>query len=361
MIFRQTFDDRPVPVVRALLQLAAALLLVSIAVASPADAQEHPLSVARSVPAAWGGSNSTAVLGAVRCDAKGDLYFRLVPPFADTATANLAAISEVTSDGRAGPQFSASAVPGFEASRDFFGGFSVDAAGNVLFLFRQCPESAGSSCHEAVARFGPDGKFESSTILGTGDFDPQHLVALASGNLFVSGIKTTADRARVPEAAVYSVRGQLLTEVNLPDSSSLPQPSGLVPEGARTIIATDGNHTAYLTRNMRHAELYTINEQGQVLAHPPLTQPFADALPEDIRFDGGGRVLVQFAKYGPQGATYPGYFFSLVEAATGKTISTFTGDVSAGGLVGCLLPGTGLEFLATDQRGAAEIRFDPLQ
>jgi hypothetical protein len=331
---------------RTLLQLAVVLLSVGIVAANPADAQQHSLRAARSVPAAWGGSTVTAVLGALSCDAEGNLYFRLVPPFADTATSNLAAVSEVTRDGRAGPQFFASDIPGFEASRDFFGSFTVESAGDVLFLYRSCPDSPGP-CHEAIARFGPDGKFKSSIALATGDFDPQQAVAFPSGTLFLSGIKTTADRTRLPEAAIYGARGQLLTEVSLPDSSSLPEPSGLAPEGARTIVTTDGNHLAYLTRNMRRAVLYTINERGQVLAHPPLAQPFVNAVPEDIRFAGGGRVLVQFAKRDPQGASYPGYFFSLVDAATGKAASTYTGDASAGGLVGCLLPGSGLEFLVS--------------
>lgn len=342
----------------------AALILgaSSLALSQGAKPGARDLVLKQSVRSAWEGPPSYGILGPVRCDAQGNLYLRPIAPL-QVSTAS-APVVKIPANGSVGPTFSPTSIPGFNDQADALGGFAVDSRGEVRFIVRKCKANS-PECGVEVARFGPDGAFRSVARLAGQDFMPEQLAAFPDGRIFVTGFGTKGT-STVQYAAVYSADGRLVARVHLPGDASVPrQPMGSVGHGAGiAFIASGPDGTLLLARPVLRATLYAIDGNGKLVSHVPIAPPFPNGVPVGVRYIGNGRALLQFATRSPRGlVTSHGYFFEVVEAATGKLLGNYRADAKSGGVLACYAPKRGLEFL-TSTGGAGGrgplIRFDAL-
>lgn len=334
---------------------------------APALSQSHKpsdrsLVLKQSIRPAWEGPASYGIFGTARCDAQGKLYLRPVTPVQESAAA--APVVEIPASGAVGPTFSPASIPGFNDQTDPIGSFAPNADGGVQFVYRKC-KANWPGCGVQVAKFRPDGAFQSVSKLAGPDFRPEQVAVFPDGRLFVTGF-TTAGTSTVQYAAVYASDGTLVARVSLPADARVPgQPMGHVGQGAGiAFVASGPGSTILLVRPVFKAMLYAVDEAGKVVSHAPVTAPFPNGVPVGVRYVGDSHALLQFATRNPRGqVTSEGYFFAVVDVATGKSLGNYRADARSGGVLGCYLPKKGLEFLTSTGGSGGRgpiIRFDSL-
>ncbi len=279
----------------------------------------------------------------VKCDTKGNVYFRMhhnTDFFSQP-------ITKISREGKSAKPFSIRSAPEFEKGATY--DWAVGPTGDVFLL------GAKTIGERHIVKFNRDGEYESVFLLEP-YLEPRHIAAFASGELLVSGSALSPDGKRTGKLllALYDRRGKFVREISLPRDGEIPgeptgEPTGEPIEGAghtfshsTAVAADDGN--IYLMRSTTTPVVYVLSPAGTVLRRLVIPPPAQDLRVSTMKV-AGGRIAIQFLQVDSEGHTEK-HIFLMVDAVTGEKFANYVSTPETGGAWACYTP-EGFTFLGS--------------
>lgn len=280
----------------------------------------------------------------VKCDAKGNVYFRMH----HNTDFYGQPITKISREGKSAKPFSIRSAPEFEKGATY--DWAVGSSGDVFLL------GAKTIGERHIVKFSRDGEYESVFLLEP-YLEPRHIAAFPSGELLVSGSELSP-RDREPTGklllALYDRRGKFVREISLPRDAEIPgeptgEPTGERIEGAgyafshsTAVAADDGN--IYLMRGTTTPVVYVLSPAGTVLRRLVIQPPAQDLRVSTMKA-AGGRIAIQFLQVDSEGRTEKDIFL-MVDAVTGEKFANYVSTPGTGGVWACYTP-EGFTFLGS--------------
>ncbi len=281
----------------------------------------------------------------VKCDAKGNVYFRMhhMTDFYGQP------VTKVSREGKLAGEFSIRSAPEFEEGGTY--DWVVSPEGEVFLL------GAKSVEERHIVKFSPDGEYDSAFLLEP-YLEPRHIAVFPSGELLISGGELSP-RDREPTGklllALYDRRGKFLREISLPRDVENPKEppagesesasaakEGYVLTHSTAVAAEDGN--MYLMRATTSPVVYVISPAGAVLRRLVIPPPEQELRVNTMKV-AGGRIAIQFLQVDSEGRTEK-HIFLMVDAVTGEKFANYLSTPEIGGAWACYTP-EGFTFLGS--------------
>lgn len=276
-------------------------------------------------------ANPTAIVFPVKCDDRGNVYFR----FSARGPGKFDVV-KIAPDGSQKAMYAYSGVA--DIKDDTLLAASAGDHGEMYELLRAPGQRV------LLLRFSENGQLESRTEIDSPEpFTPAQLDVLPNGTLFVSGTligEKTGQRAGEPVNAFYDPGGRWLKEIRLKkDSGLLKQPlttsdrtgsQNRAVHFGRTAVGDDGN--LYVMRAVSPAVVYVISPGGKVERTLTVHAPADGAVPFAL-LAHGGRVAVEFDF--PTSPDVSDTRIRLVDSHSGQAITDYEVTTDLGEAVAC--------------------------
>ena len=307
-------------------------LLAVIVLALSAGAQDSKSVVAQTAApvssqilqfqSSFGIAFKGSVAEGIKCDARGNIYARLVSPSSSETYhgTGFLPVTRIKPDGTINGFFTVTAdFPNFTVS-DFF----VMDDGTVFQAARSVSE--GDNYVVSFSDRVPAGK---AVRVNADPFVAHKIVVFKTGEFLLSG--TRGDQNLTPYTAVFSPSGKLIKSIYEPEDEEAKQKAARLrtdvaldhPQHGNSFVirgdaalGSDGN--AYLLRAGDPASIYVISNKGQVLRKLTVPSP-SPGLVARVLKASSDRLAVGFLKRGmTQGAIvitdYSGHLLTILEA-----------------------------------------------
>jgi hypothetical protein len=366
----------PFGVSPALAALFGVIALLAVAAAAQeVQVPKKPLRLLQETPIRLP-SSMTALAGAPQCDNNGGLYFRASRNGASSPQGT--PVVEFSSTGFLSRTFSLSSVPGYDLSTTAsVSDFVVTGAGQVYFLATKDSVN-GPDPELDVIRFSSGARYLSTLTLSH-FFLPRRVAVLTGGSFFLLALDRDSylslqSRKFVPASFVYpvglffGVKGKLLREIALPDTTHSPA----LVAASETVNSTDGrpanddppfvttayDGSIYVTRHVRgRLAVYVITDSGATVYSVTVDPPFPHAVVAGIAPDGPRKLVIEFVRPAAGAAIDDSQaVFSVIDAESGIRLTDYQASPESTGILGCPTP-VGFELLSRQPGGKLAIRF----
>lgn len=365
----------PYAVFPALAALFGVLALLSVAAtAQEVQVPKKNLRLLQEIPVRLPSSLSP-LPGAPQCDYNGDLYFRVRQNGSSTPQGT--PVIEVSSTGFLNQTFSLSSVPGYDLSTTAsIYDYVVSGDGQVYFLASK-DSVYGPDPDLDIIRFSSGARYQSKLTLSH-FFLPRRLAVLSGGSVFLlaldrDGFLSRRSRKFVPASFIYPVglffglKGKLLREIALPDTTQAPalinasetgKTDGRRANGDPPFVAASYDGTIYVTRHDRgRLAVYVITDSGATVYSVRVDPPFPHAVVAGIAPDGPSKFVIEFVRQTSGAAIDDSQaVFSVVDADSGIRLTDYQASPETTGILGCPTP-VGFELLSRQPGGKLAIRF----
>jgi len=335
------------------------------------DVPKLQLKIKGQIPVS--GGLAALFLDPVRCDAKGNVYLRIV----EGTDAYASPVTKISREGKVAAVFSSTAVSGFEKSQLI--SFAVGLRGEVYGLVLRL---VSGQREIDVLTFADDGTFRFATKLEP-VFTPIHLAVFQTGDFLVSGWKPIPNPAppapgpspvapsysspggagqRTPRTpppvepftAVVDRSGRVLKEITLDQEGASSDPAGSsrtrgfpsVEIALGEAAPGDDGNIYLMFRKATAPQVYVISAAGIVVRSFKVAPPNENDQEVAMAYSVGGKLIFEFQhKIDDRTTDWKNAIFSVVDAETGARELDYQSSAEIGGGYSCYSPNDGFTFI----------------
>ncbi len=339
----------------ARLRVTVCAVLATLGTGTALRGQAPELRATKTVPIA--GMGPVALLNDVKCDANGDLYFRVMPP--NNPDPLRAPVVEVSPSGKRKAVFSLASVTDNPAvQKGDIADFAVTQFGEVVLLV-STRASKGGKGKNYLVDFNDDGSYGDLTKLPS-DLWPLKFVMFPDSESLISGMMMgQGGEAGRASLAVFDAQGRFAKEVEVASFKKLSWSGGSF-DGAATaikplslglaVLGDDGD--AYLLPRTAKPSVMVIAPSGSVVRTISLDVPGPGFKAGALRV-AGGMLAVKFYRHGPGKGSPDVNVYQVYDSSSGKLLAAYGTPPEFGTALGCFSPPDSFSFLS--QRAGQEV------